>query len=124
MTSPPEHATVPYSRFDPGISPEEGARRFFEIMDRRRTVRSFSDRPVSRETIEWVVRAAGTAPSGANKQPWRYVCVDDPALKREIRIAAEKEEQEFYSRRAPEAWLTDLAPLGTDEHKPFLETAP
>lgn len=84
----------------------------------------FSDRPVSRETIERCVLAAGTAPSGANKQPWRFVAVDDPAIKREIRIAAEAEEREFYSRRATPEWLADLAPLGTDERKPFLEVAP
>ena len=124
MTSSPNPPMVPLVPFDPGVSSEKGARRFCETMACRRSVRSFSDRPVSRETIEWIVRAAGTAPSGANKQPWRFVCVDDPALKREIRFAAEKEEREFYSRRAPDAWLADLAPLGTDEHKPFLETAP
>lgn len=84
----------------------------------------FSDRGVSRETVEWVIRAAGTAPSGANKQPWRFVAVSDPGLKREIRLAAEEEEREFYARRAPAEWLADLAPLGTDEHKEFLEVAP
>jgi len=93
-------------------------------MNLRRSVRAFSDRPVSRETIEWIVRAAGTAPSGANKQPWRFVCVDDPELKREIRIGAEAEEREFYERRAPAEWLADLAPLGTNAEKPFLEIAP
>jgi nitroreductase len=92
-------------------------------MRRRRTVRAFSEQPVARETIEWVIRAAGTAPSGANKQPWRFVCVSDPALKRRIREGAEAEEREFYARRATPEWLADLAPLGTDEHKPFLETA-
>lgn len=115
---------VPFRAHDPGVSPEEGARAFYEVMNRRRTVRMFSDRPVSRETIEWVVRSAGTAPSGAHKQPWRFVCVSDPALKKEIRIAAEQEEREFYSRRASRAWLEDLAPLGTDSNKPFLEIAP
>jgi nitroreductase len=84
----------------------------------------FSDQPVSRETIEWCVRAAGTAPSGAHKQPWRFVCISDPTLKREIRAAAEQEEREFYERRATRQWLEDLAPLGTDPNKPFLETAP
>ena len=84
----------------------------------------FSDRPVSRETIEQCVLAAGTAPSGANKQPWRFVAIDDPAIKREIRAGAEAEEREFYGRRATPEWLADLAPLGTDEHKPFLEVAP
>ncbi len=84
----------------------------------------FSDRPVSRETIENLIRAAGTAPSGAHKQPWRFVAVNDPALKREIRAAAEAEEREFYYRRANEAWLRDLHAIGTDEHKAFLEIAP
>jgi iodotyrosine deiodinase len=111
-------------RFDPGVPPEEAARRFHDVMRRRRTVRQFSDRPVSRETIEWIVRTATTAPSGANKQPWRFVCVQDPALKRAIRVAAENEEREFYSRRASPEWLADLEPLGTDPTKEFLEVAP
>jgi nitroreductase len=84
----------------------------------------FSPRPVSKETIEWIVRAAGTAPSGANKQPWRFLCVQDPALKREIRLGAEAEEREFYGRRASKRWLEDLAPLGTDADKGYLEIAP
>ena len=96
------------------------AREFYEAMQRRRTIRDFSDRPVSREVIEYCIRAAGTAPSGANLQPWHFVAVSDPAVKHEIRIAAEKEEKEFYEHRALEA----LAPLGTDSRKPFLETAP
>jgi nitroreductase len=79
---------------------------------------------VSREAIESICLAAGTAPSGAHKQPWRFVCVNDPALKREIRLAAEEEEREFYGRRASREWLEDLAPLGTDTNKPFLEIAP
>ncbi|MBX3354029.1 MAG: nitroreductase family protein [Phycisphaeraceae bacterium] len=108
----------------PGEPAEVVARRFYEVMKKRRTVRMFSDRPVSRETIEWCVRAAGTAPSGANKQPWRFVCVNDPALKREIRLAAEDEEREFYERRASERWLRDLHPFGTDDDKRFLEIAP
>ncbi len=87
-------------------------------------MRTFSDRPVSRETIENLIMAAGTAPSGANKQPWRFVAVHDPALKKEIRAAAEDQEREFYFRRANKQWLRDLAAVGTDEHKPFLETAP
>ena len=74
--------------------------------------------------IEYCIRAAGTAPNGANLQPWHFVAVSDPAVKREIRIAAEAEEKEFYERRAPKAWLEALAPLGTDWHKPFLEAAP
>lgn len=113
-----------HERHDPGVPAEEAARAHHEIMRRRRSVRMFSDRPVSRATIEWIVRTAGTAPSGANKQPWRFVCVQDPDLKREIRAAAEKEEHEFYTHRASERWLRDLEPLGTDEHKEFLEIAP
>ena len=97
---------------------------FYEQMRKRRTVRQFSDRPVPRKIIEHCVRAAATAPSGANLQPWHFVVVTDPSLKHQIRIAAEQEEQEFYQRRAPKEWLEALAPLGTDEHKPFLETAP
>lgn len=84
----------------------------------------FSDREVPIETIEWIVRTAGTAPSGANKQPWRFVVVGDPTMKRKIRLAAEEEEREFYSRRASAEWLADLAPFGTDEEKEFLEIAP
>lgn len=121
---PPPFPHVPFTRYDPGREPAAAARAFYEVMDRRRSVRFFSDRPVSRETIEWIVRAAGTAPSGANKQPWRFVCVQDPALKKRIREAAEAEEREFYERRATPEWLADLAPLGTDPNKPFLEAAP
>ena len=91
---------------------------------RRRTVREFSDRPVAREVIENCLRTAGTAPSGANLQPWQFVVVEDPGIKKEIRIAAEKEERAFYSEKAPQEWLDALAPLGTDEDKPFLEIAP
>ena len=97
---------------------------FYETMQRRRTFRDFSDRPVPRKVIEHCIRAAGTAPSGANLQPWHFVAVSDPVLKQQIRIAAEKEEKEFYAQRAPKAWLEALAPLGTDSNKPFLEIAP
>ena len=97
---------------------------FYEELRRRRTVREFSDRPVPREIIEHCLLAAGTAPNGANMQPWHVVAVSDPELKRKIRIAAEEEEREFYSGRAPQEWLDALADLGTDEHKPFLEAAP
>ncbi len=100
------------------------SRAFYEEMSRRRTVREFSDREVSRDVIEDCIRAAGTAPSGANLQPWHFVVVSDPAVKRQIRVAAEEEEHEFYTQRAPQEWLDALAPLGTNEHKPFLETAP
>jgi iodotyrosine deiodinase len=97
---------------------------FYADVKRRRTVRDFSDRPVPRDLIETCVRAAGTAPSGANKQPWHFVVVSDPDLKRQIRVAAEEEEHAFYTHRATPEWLEDLALLGTDPHKPFLETAP
>ncbi len=93
-------------------------------MQRRRTVRHFSDRPVPREIIEQCLTTAGTAPNGANLQPWHFVVVSDPNVKHEIRVAAEEEEREFYNRRAPKEWLEALAPLGTDEHKPFLDIAP
>lgn len=122
MAIPPKH--IHHASFDPGQPPERAARAFYEVMRARRTVRMFSDRSVSLETIEWVVRAAGTAPSGANKQPWRFVAVGDPALKRQIREGAEQEEREFYGRKAGEEWLADLIPFGTDENKDFLEIAP
>jgi iodotyrosine deiodinase len=97
---------------------------FYDEMRRRRTVREFSDRPVPRSVIEACLRTAGTAPSGANQQPWHFVAVSDPAVKSHIRQAAEAEEREFYERRASQEWLDALAPLGTDAHKPFLEIAP
>jgi len=97
---------------------------FYREMDRRRTIRQFSDRPVPRGVIEDCIRTAGTAPSGAHMQPWKFVVVSDSAIKHEIRDAAEKEERDFYQRRAPKEWLEALAPLGTDENKPYLESAP
>src|SRR5438105_5183819 len=100
------------------------AQEFYETMQQRRTIRDFSDRPVPREVIEHCIRAAGTAPSGANLQPWHFVAVNDPKVKQEIRVAAEAEEKEFYEHRAPKAWLDALAVLGTDWQKPFLEIAP
>lgn len=100
------------------------AERFYREIQKRRTVREFSDRPVDREIIENALRAAGTAPSGANMQPWHFVVVGDPAMKKKIRVAAEQEEREFYEHRASEEWLKALEPLGTDDQKPFLETAP
>ena len=100
------------------------SRAFYDDIKRRRTVRDFSDKPVPREVIENCIKAAGTAPSGANLQPWHFVVVSDADIKKKIRIAAEDEEKEFYSNRAPKEWLEALETLGTDEHKPFLETAP
>jgi nitroreductase len=100
------------------------ARAFAGDLGRRRTVRDFADRPVPRAIIEDCLRAAGTAPSGANQQPWHFVAVSDPAVKSRIRAAAEAEEREFYAHRAPREWLEALAPLGTNADKPFLEAAP
>ena len=97
---------------------------FADEMQRRRTVRDFSDRPMPRALIEDCLRAAGSAPSGANQQPWYFVAVSDPEVKQRIRAAAEAEERKFYEHRAPPEWLEVLRPLGTDENKPFLETAP
>ncbi len=108
-------------------SPEEMIKRsesFYNQIKQRRTVRDFSENPVSKEVIENCIRAAGTAPSGANLQPWHFVVVSDPKIKKQIRIAAEKEDKEFYTNRAPKEWLDALAPLGTDDQKPFLEKAP
>ncbi len=97
---------------------------FEQLLQRRRTVRQFSDRPVPRSIIEKCLLAAGTAPSGAHQQPWHFVAISDPETKAQIRTAAEAEERDFYQRRAPQEWLQALRPLGTDEHKPYLESAP
>ncbi len=103
----------------------ERGRRFLAEMDRRRSVRFFSDRPVAREAIELAIRTASTAPSGAHRQPWTFVAISDPEIKREIRQAAEAEEYESYvGGRMPPEWLEALAPIGTSWEKPFLETAP
>ena len=100
------------------------SRLFLDQMKKRRTVRDFSDKPVPVEVIKNAIRVAASAPSGANKQPWHFIIVQDPAVKKKIRIASEKEEKEFYTHRAPDQWLADLNQFGTDWRKPFLETAP
>lgn len=100
------------------------ARAFYQQMSTRRSVREFSPQEVPQSVLEDAIRAAGTAPSGANMQPWHFVVVHNPTLKRQIREAAEKEERELYDHRASDEWLRALAPLGTDAQKPFLETAP
>ena len=100
------------------------ARDYAGVISERRSVRHFSNKPISREVIEACIRAAGSAPSGANHQPWHFVCISDPTIKREIRLAAEEEERAFYGGRAGDQWLDDLQGLGTDAKKPFLETAP
>jgi nitroreductase len=109
------------------LAPEEQSRQasgFFQTLSARRTIRSFSPEPVPFELIETAIKTAATAPSGANQQPWRFVVVSEPELKRQIREAAETEEKAFYEERAPSEWLAALQPLGTDWHKPFLEIAP
>lgn len=121
--TPPTIPLAAYREY-PVAEMQRRAADFYADVNRRRTVRDFADRPVPRSIIEDCLRAASTAPSGANKQPWHFVVVSDPAVKRQIREAAEAEEREFYARRAPQDWLDDLAHLGTDWRKPFLETAP
>jgi len=103
---------------------QERSRRFLDDMARRRTVRDYDTRPVPMTVIDNAIATAGRAPSGANQQPWHFVVITDPAIKRHIREAAEAEEREFYAGRAPQEWLDALAPLGTDPDKPFLEDAP
>ena len=120
-----DHETVPYSL--PDITDDESIARARSMRDRlkqRRTCRYFSDEPVPREVIEAAIEAAGTAPNGANHQPWHFAVVSSSEKKRAIREAAEEEERNFYAGKASEEWLDALAPLGTDEDKPFLETAP
>ncbi|MBO6506827.1 MAG: nitroreductase family protein [Kordiimonadaceae bacterium] len=102
----------------------EQALAYYEFIKTRHTVRNFTRQPVPREIIEACLRAAGTAPSGANHQPWHFVCVNNPDIKRQIREAAELEEQEFYGGKAGDEWLNDLKKIGTDANKPFLEEAP
>jgi iodotyrosine deiodinase len=121
-----DHPTIPLTAYREYPVDEMRARlaEFYQDLSRRRTVRDFADRPVPRDLIETALKAAGTAPSGANLQPWHFVVVAGAATKKKIRAAAEAEEQAFYAHRASAEWLAALEPLGTDESKPFLETAP
>lgn len=121
-----QHDTLPYTAL-PALSDARqtaAARDFYEAIRTRRTCRMFSDAPVPRATIEHAIRAAGTAPSGANHQPWHFAVIGSPEKKRALREAAEAEEKAFYESKASQEWLEALAPLGTDEDKPYLETAP
>lgn len=120
------HATMPLPSRQPTDDDQRlaSATAFADELSTRRTVRDFSDAAVPQAIIAECLRAAGSAPSGANQQPWRFVAVADAAIKQRIRSAAEAEEREFYSRRAPGEWLDALAPLGTDADKPFLDIAP
>ncbi len=120
------HATVPYEAL-PELSDEERIARataFYEAISTRHSCRIFSDAPVPREVIEQAILAAGTAPSGANHQPWHFAVIESAAKKRALREAAEAEEREFYAGKASQEWIDALAPLGTDDDKPYLETAP
>lgn len=120
-----DYPFVPYrpGRIEPALM-RQRADAFYDLMNARRSVRDFSADPVPRELIELAIQTASTAPSGAHCQPWKFVAVSDPAIKRRIRIAAEEEERKSYEERMPDEWLEALKPLGTDWRKPFLETAP
>jgi iodotyrosine deiodinase len=120
----PDLIALPDYQELPAEEMKRRARELHRLLRKRRTVRDFSARAVPREVIEECLLAAGTAPSGANQQPWHFVVVTDPVLKKRIREAAEAEERDFYRGRAPDEWLEALSHLGTDEHKPFLEEAP
>ncbi len=121
-----KHPVIPLPNYEeyPLQEMRERLAQFYADVDRRRTVREFSDRPVPQDIIETALKAANTAPSGANLQPWHFAVVSGAETKRKIREAAEVEEREFYEHRASPEWLTALEPLGTDSSKPFLETAP
>jgi len=121
-----KHKFIPLSQYIEYDKAEivASSRKFYNEIKRRRTVREFSDRLIPDEVIENCLMAAGTAPNGANKQPWHFVVVTNPQIKKRIREEAEKEEHEFYTNRATDEWLADLAMLETDENKPFLEVAP
>lgn len=125
-TSNKDYPTIPLDKYReyPIEEMRNRLEEFYADMDCRRTVRDFSDRPVPRDIIETALKAANTAPSGANLQPWHFAVVSGPDTKKKIREAAEVEEREFYEHRASKEWLAALAPLGTDDKKPFLETAP
>jgi iodotyrosine deiodinase len=118
----------PHIKYTPEILPIEVVQQrtndYYQHLDNRRTIRDFSDKPVPKSVIEQLILTASTAPSGAHKQPWTFCAIQDPSVKSAIRVAAEKEEYESYTHRMSEQWLKDLAPIGTDWQKPFLEIAP
>lgn len=122
-----QYVAAEYKKYNPVFPVESPAKRagdFYQLMSKRRSVREFSDRPVDLKIIRSLIATAGTSPSGANKQPWRFVAVSDPVIKNEIRVAAEAEEYEFYSKRASPEYLKDLGALGTSHEKPFFDIAP
>jgi iodotyrosine deiodinase len=118
----------PHFQYNPELFPIEAVQKrttdYYKHLDSRRTIRDFSDKPVPKSVIEELILTASTAPSGAHKQPWTFCAIQDPSVKSAIRVAAEKEEYESYTNRMSEQWLKDLAPIGTDWQKPFLEIAP
>ncbi|TNE81383.1 MAG: nitroreductase family protein [Bacteroidetes bacterium] len=128
MTETKEIEGFPYLSYSPAefsdVQILERAKAFYQAMDSRRSVREFSSEPIAKEVIEQLILTASSAPSGAHKQPWTFCVVSDPELKKQIREAAEEEEYRSYNGRMSEEWLKDLAPLGTDWRKPFLEKAP
>ena len=119
----PPFVPLDFRRFEPAQM-RSRSEEFYADLDRRRSVRHFSDEAIPLDVLDTCIRAAGTAPSGAHKQPWTFVVVTDKDVQRKIREAAEEEEKENYSGRMNDEWIEDLRPLGTDEHKPFLETVP
>lgn len=123
MTEPRFVPLSTYKEYPPDVM-QQRVDDFEAHLQRRRTARQFSNRPVSQAIIEKCLLTAGTAPSGAHQQPWYFVAISDAVTKAQIRVAAEQEEKNFYSHRAPQEWLEALRPLGTDEHKPYLEIAP
>jgi len=115
---------IQHKAYVPDLSSELAAEEFYQVVNQRRTVRQFSDRPVSREVIETIIKAAGTAPSGAHKQPWRFIAISNPELKHKIRVAIEEVEKEFYESKASDRWLEDLEDFETSADKGFIETVP
>lgn len=115
---------IPFRGYTPESDSLSAAQSFYEIVNQRRTIRAFSDTPVPREVIEQVLLAAGTAPSGAHKQPWRFIAISNAELKHSIRMAAEEVEREFYEKRASDRWLEDLEVFGTSPDKSYMDTVP
>lgn len=121
---PRHNEQITHDPYMPDQPSKEAADAFFEVIKKRRTVRMFSDRPVAREVIESVIQAAGTAPSGAHKQPWRFVAVSNTEIKHKIRVAVEEVEREFYEKKASDRWLEDLEDFETSADKSYIDTVP
>ena len=115
---------IPYQPYKPETESAHAAQSFYDVVNRRRTIRDFSDKPVPREVIEKVILAAGTAPSGAHKQPWRFIAISNAEIKHKIRMAAEEVEKDFYDNKASDRWLKDLEIFGTSPDKSYMDTVP